>query len=245
MQNREEIVWAVQSKVRLFASNLGLQPSNADSDVLIHRYSWGVDRLSLPGIHFHPEHIHFSLAIDRRINAIEELWQEWHNLVNVNVADPDLISTVYISHKNSYPEITREKFYDGFGFLQFPIDKSLESNLTTALSLIFEKMKIKATELNDLKNIDRRINAKPDPPSDINDFFFIDGALMFKRIILAKLTNNPIYEQMCDTYRDRFGKIEEISKKPGKEYYLNYPGIFEALYTRLANTAPLSSTILV
>jgi hypothetical protein len=43
----------------------------------VKKYEWGCDYSFLPHIRFLAEHINFSTTIHRRINIVEEPWQEW------------------------------------------------------------------------------------------------------------------------------------------------------------------------
>lgn len=246
MFTREGITADVQNivKVQLEKNGFVLDIANEHNKYIKH-YNWGYDCCFLPHVRFLPEHINFNLCIDRRIDFIEEIWQEWYNLVNVNIGDPNDITTLYVTEKNAYPEIVNKKYYDGYGSFIFEISKKGLQTLEEIVGNIFnDKIILKLQELRDLKSVDKLINSDLDSPQNVNEIFNVDGAFMFKRMIFAKITGNNFYDSICDLYKSRFSKIKEIAKTPGKEYFLNYPIVFEKVYERLKSVEPLKNTIL-
>src|SRR6478609_4553326 len=147
----------------------------------IKKYQWGYDYCFLPQVRFQPEHLTFSISIHRRIDFIEKVWQEWSNLLNVSIEDPNDITTLYITEKNAYPEIITEEYYDGHGSFKFEISKNGLSKIASVIDRVFnQKIIVKSDELRDLKNIDKLINSELDPPQNVNEIFNVDGGFMFK-----------------------------------------------------------------
>jgi hypothetical protein len=246
MFTRESIIVEVQNAVKMQLEKNGFVfDIENEHNKYIKRYAWGYDYCFLPHIRFQPEHILFSLTVHRRIDFIEKIWQEWCNLINVNIEDPNDITTLYITEKNAYPEIVNEKYYDGYGSFIFEISENGLQTIKEIIDNIFnEKIIYKLQELKDLKIVDKLINSDLDSPQNVNEIFNVDGAFMFKRMIFAKITGNGIYEDICKLFKSRFNKIDEIAKAPGKEYYFNYPIVFEKVYERLKNVEPLKNLIL-
>ncbi|AEA42350.1 hypothetical protein [Fluviicola taffensis] len=246
MFTREGIIADVQNavKVQLEKNGFMLDAENQHNKY-IKCYDWGYDYCFLPHVRFQPEHILFSLTVHRRIDFVEKIWQEWSNLVNVNIEDPNDITTLYITEKNAYPEIINEEYYDGYGSFIFEISEKGLQTINEIVDNIFnEKIVFKLQELRDLKTVDKFINSDLDSPQNVNEIFNVDGAFMFKRMIFAKITGNGIYDDICKLFKSRFNKIDEIAKTPGKEYFLNYPIVFEKVYERLKNIEPLKNTVL-
>ena len=246
MFTREGITLVVQNavKIQLEKNGFVLDITN-EYNKYIKRYAWGYDCCFLPHVRFLSEHINFNLCIDRRVNFIEEIWQEWRALINVNIESPNDITTLYITEKNAYPEIVNKKYFDGYGSFIFEIsEKGLDTIKEIIENVFNDKIILKLQELRDLKSVDKLINSDLDSPQNVNEIFNVDGAFMFKRMIIAKITGNEIYEDMCQLFVSRFNKIDEIAKTPGKEYYLNYPIVFEKVYQRLKSVMPLQNTLL-
>lgn len=246
MFTREGITQLVQNVVRTQLENNGFVCDNENEhNKYLKKYDWGYDYSFLPHVRFLPEHINFSLTVHRRINAIEEFWQEWSSLLNVGIDNPNEITTLYITEKNAYPEIVNEKYHDGYGAFSFEISEEGLDKIESVIDFCFnQKIMAKLADLRNFKNIDRLINSDLDPPQNIGEIFNVDGGFMFRRMAVAKLTSNGIYEKICDLYKNRFSKITEIAMVPGKEYFLNYPIVFEKVYERLKRIEPLSNTIL-
>ncbi len=246
MFTREGITLVVQNavKTQLEKNGFVLDIDNEHNKYIKH-YNWGYDYCFLPHVRFQPEHILFSLTVHRRIDFIEKIWQEWYNLLNVNIEDPNDITTLYITEKNAYPQILNEKYYDGNGSFIFEISEKGLQSIEKVIDIIFnEKIILKLHELQDLVLVDKIINSDLDSPQNANKIFNVDGAFMFKRMIFVKFAGTKMYKTICDLYKSRFSKIDEIAKTPGKEYFLNYPIVFEKVYERLKNIEPLEKTIL-
>lgn len=246
MFTRESITADVQNVIKRQLEKNGFVLDNENEhSMYIRNYDWGYDYCFLPQVRFYPEHITFCLAVHRRIFFIEEIWQEWSNLLNVNIEDPNDITTLYVTEKNAYPEIVNEQYYDGYGSFIFEIsDKGLKIIETVIDNVFNQKIISKLIELRDLKSIDKLINSDLDSPQSVNEIINVDGGFMFRRMVIAKIAGNNIYDKICELYKNRFSKIVEIAKTPGKEYFLNYPIVFEKVYERLKNVEPFKNTIL-
>lgn len=246
MFTREGITQDVQTVVKnLLEENGFVHDVTSEWNKYEKKYDWGHDYCFLPHVRFLPKHISFNITVHRRIDMIEEVWQEWADLINVSVENPNDISTLYVTEKNAYPEIVNEKYYDGHGAFIFKISDEGLSNIKVIIDNVFnDKILLKLNEFRDLKSIDKLINSDLDAPQNIGEIFNVDGGFMFRRMAIAKITNNNIYEKICDLYKSRFSKIVEIAKNPDKEYFLNYPIIFEKVYERLKSIEPLKNTIL-
>lgn len=245
MITRDNITTDVQNIVKSqFEKNGFVLDIENEYGKYVKKYEWGYDYSFLPHVRFLPEHINFNLTVYKRINLIEEIWQEWSNLLNVSIEDPNDITTLYITEKNAYSDIINEKYYDGYGSFIFEISNQGLSKVETIIDNIFnQKIIVKSNELTDLKNIDKLINSDLDAPQNIGEVFNVDSGFMFRRLAVAKFTKNEIYEKICKLYKSRFEKIEELAKTPGKEYFVNYPIVFEKVYERLKNVEPLSNMI--
>lgn len=206
------------------------------------KYSWGYDETSLPRIAFLETHLEFGINISRRYSVVEELWQDCAELIQINYTDVNSISTIVVNHGNASEEIKTQSYYDGS--LRFEISEKGLAEIPDAIDFVMNKILEKLNLFRDLKNVDQLINNEIDPPIKENEIFWKDGAFMFKRMILAKLTGNDTYEEICDLYKSRFSKIVELAKTPGKEFFLNYPIVFEKVYERLKDIKPLDNTIL-
>lgn len=245
MFTREGITLVVQNavKAQLEKNGFVLDLEN-EHNKYIKRYTWGYDYCFLPHVRFQPEHILFSLTVHRRIDFIEQIWQEYCNLINVNIEDPNDITTLYITEKNAYPEIVNEKYYDGYGSFIFEISENGLSEVERVMAFcINQKIIPKLYFYNDLDSLNHFININFQFSEDVHGFLNHNG-LMYRRVIIAKLTSFKRFENLCDFFRESFDWYNENGKIEGQEYFLNYPIVFEKVYERLKSIEPLENTIL-
>ncbi|HTJ51837.1 MAG TPA: hypothetical protein VL443_20395 [Cyclobacteriaceae bacterium] len=243
MLTRENLITDVQTEVanQLIKNGFVIDVKN-EWQKYVKEYSWGYDYCFLPSVRFRPEHITFSLTIHRRINLIETVWQEWSNLLNVNIADPNEITTFYITEKNAFPDIIKEPYYDGFGAFLFEISQSGLAKMSEVLDYVFNKKMIpkllKYTDLNELNNY---INNEFQFNEQIHSFLNNNG-LIYRRMAIAKYANDSSYEKLCDFFKSTFEWYIENGKIEGQEYLANYPVVFDYVYKKLMNVKPLEDT---
>jgi hypothetical protein len=245
MFTREGITEDIQNAVKIQLEKNGfVHDIENEHNKYIKYYSWGYDYCFLPHVRFQPEHILFSLTVHRRIDFIEKIWQEWHNLININIEDSNDITTLYVTEKNAYPEIINKSFYDGYGSFIFEISEKGLSEVENVLELcINQKIIPKLNSYNDLNSLNYFINNNFQFSEDIHGFLNHNG-LIYRRIIIARLTSFSEYENLCNYFRDSFDWYIENGRIEGQEYFLNYPIVFEKVYERLKNIEPLKNTIL-
>ncbi len=144
----------------------------------IKYYDWGYDYCFLPHVRFQPEHILFSLTVHRRIDFIEKIWQEWSKLINVNIEDPNDITTFYITEKNAFPEMLTEKYYDGYGSFVFEISEVRLSDIENVFDFCFnQKIIPKLYSYNNLNNLNHFINNHFQFSEDIHGFLNYNGLI--------------------------------------------------------------------
>lgn len=246
MQDRQSIIMKVhEATANELLKNGFVYGIQNDWPKYMKKYAWGYDYCFLPQVRFEQTHIAFNLTVHRRIDMIETVWQGSSNLLNISIENPYDITTLYVTEKNSYPQIVDQSYYDGRGAFRFEISEESFDDMQQIIQFVFnDKMIINLDRYRDLKAIDRLINSDLDPPQNINEIFSVDGGLMFKRMAVAKYVGNSIYDSICALYLSRFSKISEIASEPGKEYFLNYPKVFNEVYKKLEQVNPLDVTVL-
>ncbi len=63
---------------------------------------------------------------------------------------------------------------------------------------------------------------------------------LFRRVIIAKLVGNPLFEEICDKEKSFFTDYIELSKEKGYEHYKNIPIVFEKVYDRLTTITQIA-----
>ncbi|MCK8143020.1 hypothetical protein MW871_14065 [Flavobacterium sp. I-SCBP12n] len=214
-----------------------------DGDVFYKKeYDWGWDYCSLNRVLFLETHLQFGINFSRRYEYIEAFWQEWAELIQINYSDVNLMTTLTVNHSNASEEIQKKKYFDGS--LRFEISEKGLAEIPEAIEYVINKILIKLDFFLNLKNVDNLINSQLEPITENNEIFRRDGGFMFKRMILAKITGNNMYDAICHLYKSRFSKIIDVSKTPGKEYFLNYPIVFDKVYEKLKNVEQWENKIL-
>jgi hypothetical protein len=221
-----------------------------DESVIYSLKSWGYDYIS-SGItkYFELPYFHVHLSMTKRISVIEQFWEEYADEIHLSYMGKHKIPSLSVSIQYAYPNIVNEPFYnadDSRGIFKFNNDKSgYQEFEEVAKYLIIKKLIPKSVELNDLKVLDNMINYKIELDEKPRDsYIFIFQGLIFRRIILAKLVGNPLYEDICNYHRKSIPNWLEASKHRGYEYYKNYPVVLEKVIENLKNVRPLANTII-
>src|SRR5688572_15176018 len=74
------------------------------TDIVQYRNSgeWGFDKVFIPRISFGPENFSFHLSISRRIDIIEEIWEDLGPLTSFNNSYPKGASTLFVNATYAY-----------------------------------------------------------------------------------------------------------------------------------------------
>jgi len=182
------------------------------------------------------------------IMKVEDLWHDLYPLT-IQMPDEKHYTKEYIEKfKKLYPatysvQYDKEKIRDVFpenirdtGWLCFDIsDKGFEQFKKVLRYIISELLIPELEKFHSIELLDKMINSKIEITE--NDKHIVNSfqGFIFRRIIIAKFNNNPLFEEICDYTRSYFPQILELSKRPGKEYFKNYPFVFEEVYKRLKN----------
>jgi len=182
------------------------------------------------------------------IMKVEGLWHDLYPLTILLPKENSMPKEDIEKFKKLYPstysveydrEIVRSKFPDNIrktGWLCFDISEQGFEQFKTVLRYIFAEQLI--PELNKYHSIDvldRMINNKIIATEEDKKIINEHQGLPFRRLILAKLNSNPLFEDIYEYTKSYMPKIVELSKKPGMEYFKNYPFVLEEVYNRLKN----------
>jgi hypothetical protein len=101
----------------------------------------------------------------------------------------------------------------------------------------------KLKETLDIKFLDSTINDKVKYLGGSSDDYFLAlGGMQFRRMALAKLSGNPLYEDICDWNREVCKKIEAIPYENQNAFQKNFKKVFETVYERLKSVEPLKNS---
>ena len=205
----------------------------------------------------------FSCALNAqvRIIQIEKFWDDF--AIELNLFQP-VHSNGFISQKlfqldgpityifgpqNFIKEgIHFENFEDrNKKFFNFPIseigfNQIMEKNTWIYHDLFLPKLK----ETLDIKFLDSTINDKVEYfGGSSDDYFLALHGLLFRRMILAKLSGNPLYEDICEWNRGICAKLDLIAEENRNAFQKNFRKVFEIVYERLRHVRPMEEIKLV
>lgn len=202
-----------------------------DADIFYCKtYDWGWDYCSLNRILFLDTHVEFGINITRRHEFIENLWNDFAFLINCSCNEH--MPTIIIQHGNASDEIKQKSHYDGS--LRFEISEKGLAEIPEAIEFVMNKIFEKLDLFLDIRELDKYVNTQFQYDEQLHSVIYWQG-LMYKRIIIAKLSGNSKYEELCNFMRESFDWYKENGKIEGQEYFLNYPIVFEKVYDMLKN----------
>ena len=133
--------------------------------------------------------------------------------------------------RNNYPNNIRET-----GWLCFDISEQGFEQFKTVLRYIFTEQLIpKLDKYHSIDILDKMINSKVIISNEDKRIINKHQGLSFRRMILAKLNDNPLFEEISQYYLSNLSQFIVFSKRPGMEHFKNYPYVFEEVYNRLKN----------
>ena len=129
----------------------------------------------------------------------------------------------------------------------FPIAEIGFNQVKEKYSWIYHDLFLpKLKETLDIKFLDNTINDKIEYLGGSSDDYFLAlHGLLFRRMILAKLSGNPFYEDICERNRGICAKLDLIPEENRNAFQKNFRKVFEIVYERLKNVKPMKYTQLV
>lgn len=172
------------------------------------------------------------------ILEIENIWKDLYYLTkgeseftewNKKYTPPTY--SVYFDKKQiqeKFPQNVKET-----GWLTFEIsDNGIEEFKEVIKYIIEQDLIPKLENVRSLQILDNQLNSSIEL-DNFEQYNINDNGVLLRRIIIARLTNNPLYEEICKHERSFFPDYIEASKEIGYEYFKNIPIVFEEVYNRL------------
>lgn len=193
-----------------------------------------------------------------KINLIENLWDDFAYEIGLQDKYPydsykkeslfnlDGPKTYTISQKDYYPTISQNKFFRG-SLLSFDISETGFQSIKDEYTWIYHDLFLpKLKETLDIKFLDSTINDKVEMKEGTDSDFFLNvHGIIFRRIILAKLSGNPLYNDICEYHRNKMPEIVEMAETYNMPHLKKYPLVLDTVIERLKNINPLEDTRLV
>ncbi len=132
-------------------------------------------------------------------------------------------------------------------FFNFPISETGFNQVKEKYTWIYHELFLpKLKETLDIKFLDSTINDKVEMIDGTDSDFFLNvHGLIFRRIILAKLSGNPLYNDICDYHRSKMPAIVEMAETYNMPQLKKFPLVLDTVIERLKNVKPLKDLRLI
>lgn len=190
-------------------------------------------------------------SADCTIMQVEDLWHDLYPLTILMPNETTMSKEDIEKFKKLYPstygvqydkEKVKAKFPENIrdtGWLCFDIsDTGFERFKEVLRYIISELLLPELDKYHSIDILDKMINSKVIVSNEDKRIINKHQGLSFRRMILAKLNNNPLFEEISQYYLSNTSQFIEFSKRPGMEYFKNYPYVFEEVYNRLKSITP-------
>ncbi|MEO9871559.1 hypothetical protein [Ekhidna sp.] len=233
----------IQRRVDNVVSEVALKLGFKDEHRSIN-YSWGFDRIVTSQINVFEltNSFRIVLSLSRRVNQLETTWEEYSKLLGLQNEEN---ITFNLTTLFCFPELINQSYnHEGTGWISFSInDNGFKDFKETVEYILCNKILPKSEELLDLKKLDHLINDKIELNDDMTSYVFNSNGLIYRRMTLAKITENPLFENICEYHRSYFDQYETLAKNPGYEYLANVPIVFEEVYNKIENLKDVGSLL--
>jgi hypothetical protein len=192
-----------------------------------------------------------SIGASCAVLEIENLWRDQRYLVSPKLLNEEhqilFESQVPYTYSINYDSnAVKMKFPNNVsetGWLHFEISQKGLSQFSEVVKFILEEQFM--PELNQYKDLcvlDKLVNGAIEP----THFKCVvnEEGIIYRRIILANLANNPNYAAICDRERSFFSEYIAVSKEKGYEHYGNIPLVFDKVQERLKALEQRDTTLL-
>lgn len=185
----------------------------------------------------------FSIGGDCTILEVENVWKDLYYLTRpesefTNQLKEVVPFTYNVDYKKEKLKEVFPKNVRDTGWLYFEITKEGIANFEKVITHIIQELLIpQLTYPISIAELDKNVNSQIDLKK-LDNYLISKNGFIYRRIILAKLNNNPLFEEICNFQRIGFKQYEEISTQKGYEYFKNIPIVFEKVYDRLTTITP-------
>ncbi|WP_258100035.1 hypothetical protein [Marinoscillum pacificum] len=200
---------------------------------------WGYVRMSLAYGGSHPANNTFNAGITCiiRINQIEEFWEDFSSDLNISFINHSLINPIHtFSVSSGIFRANDQLGIDTSSNILSPFNNH-ESGLANFKNHIKEKIDNQyiplIKESLNIKYLDKSINESISLDDDLTRYILNSDGLIFRRTILAKISGNSLFEDICNYQRSAFSQYGELSQIPKYAFFKNIPYVYETVVSRL------------
>lgn len=211
--------------------------------VIKRKFKYGFDEITYEEIKPWGAQFRLDYSADKRIDPIEEIWDDY--LSELMRVGESYVSTTLAFDANRIkdyeydPVNLRERMLNVDTYKSKQTEEGVSEMANQFLNNI--KLYIVPTfdKFNNIQVLDAFVNGKPDYYHEVIHLFSAREALIYKKMIIAKLAGNKDYELVCEAMKQRILKAEE-----GSARLVQYLLVYEEVYERLKTVEPLANPIL-
>lgn len=203
-----------------------------------------LDFITYPGIKVSNQYFYSIPTLSRYIKPVENYWIDLAPKIGIQIVPHSV--TLYFHPAFVNPGIQNEEDYNELyhGYCGVADKEGVSNFFNLAEPLLSNHLFPVAKQYLDLKEIDKFVNTEVKFSPGVQGFLGTTGAV-FRRLVIARLVGNPIYDEMVSTYRNGYDWYRNKGKEPGLANWADYPEVYETLFDRLKDVEPLENTVLV
>jgi hypothetical protein len=201
-----------------------------------------VDFVTYTNINVYQQFFCTKPILQRYITSVEKYWIDMASQINIQPGR--YFATISLQPVILKPGIVTESNYDRVyhGYRAVSDKAGIDVFVKIVAEIINNVLFPASKQYLDLREIDKFVNAEIKYRDHVQGFLGTEGT-QFKRLIIAKLAGNPIYDDLVTHYRGHYDWYTNKAKEPGSAYWGNYPNVFESLFDRLKKVEPLKNPV--
>ncbi|AWH74570.1 hypothetical protein DCS32_10505 [Dokdonia sp. Dokd-P16] len=246
--NRKELEIATEDVFKKICNSFGFFRINGIGGFkkITDKHIFSITSAQLRTQGIYDNQFEYSIGGNCTILEIENVWQDLYYLTRPESEFTNQLKEVvpFTYNVDYKKEELKEMFPNNVrdtGWLYFKITKEGIANFEKVITHIIQELLIPQLSYPiSIAELDKNVNSQIELKK-LDSYLISKNGFIYRRIILAKLNNNPLFEQICNFQRLGFKQYEEISNQKGYEHFKNIPNIFEKVYERLNNNTIANS----
>ncbi len=180
--------------------------------------------------------------LEKRFDVVEDIWEDLQPSMEIHQLKNR--GTIRLSMERCYPEVRFEPNYDknrrGIG--SEATLKGVKQYMEVVRVIIHDKMLPVLDKYSDLREIDKVVNFSLEFTQENSGFLGGDGSA-FRRLIIAKLVGNPLYEDIYLYHKNLTENYIKSLQGELDDFNKSRIGALHTVYERLKDVKPLENTV--
>lgn len=166
-----------------------------------------------------------------RINRVEELWEDYISEMGL-LSNKGFYKTFGMMLRQAWPEVKERPDYNTMvsSIALEPTEEGVEKFYHLFKFILIEKMFPIGKKLENIMELDHLMNRSP---VEQRALFTMGKELLLRRLIVARLANNPDWETIFEE-----GLAETTEREKTDPFFKNYPAVLTRVHERLKSEQP-------